>query len=292
MVSINSRGFAGGHVRSNSPLSDDQIMRVAPSVFADGAHESRSARYTYIPTIDVLRGLQREGFEPFAVTQGRSTVPGKAEYTKHMLRLRHRSNAAAMRNVGDEFQEIILVNSHDGTSSYQMMSGVFRLVCSNGMVVCREQNADVRVPHKGDIIHDVIQGAHDVLDGFGIIREVTEEMRALQLTPAESQIFAETALMLKYGDEAQEAADHGQSYTAPIRSAQLLTPRRREDADASLWTTFNRVQENVIRGGLAGLSANNRRIRTREVTGIDSNIKLNRALWTLAEKMAELKQHA
>jgi hypothetical protein len=115
-------------LRADSPLSDDQIHRVAPSIFADGKHKSRSERYTYIPTIDVLRGLRNEGFQPFMVCQTRVRDQGKREYTKHMLRLRH-----ADQINGDEANEIVLLNSHDGTSSYQMLAGVLRFVCQNGM---------------------------------------------------------------------------------------------------------------------------------------------------------------
>ena len=74
-------------LRSDLPLSEDQMRQAAPSIFAQGKHISRSARYTYIPTIDVLRGLHREGFEPFMVAQGRSRIEGKTEYTKHLIRI-------------------------------------------------------------------------------------------------------------------------------------------------------------------------------------------------------------
>ncbi|MFM2121144.1 MAG: hypothetical protein RL722_2612, partial [Pseudomonadota bacterium] len=76
-------------LRSDRPLGEDQMRLAAPSIFASGKHASRSERYTYIPTIEVLRGLRREGFEPFMVAQGASRVEGKAEFTKHMIRLRH-----------------------------------------------------------------------------------------------------------------------------------------------------------------------------------------------------------
>ena len=76
-------------LRTDAPLSEDQMRGAAPSVFAEGKHASRSERYTYIPTIDVLRGLRKEGFEPFMVAQGQSRVKGKAEFTKHMVRMRH-----------------------------------------------------------------------------------------------------------------------------------------------------------------------------------------------------------
>lgn len=261
--------------RASSPLSDEQIARIAPSVFAAEKHGSRSERYSYIPTIDVINGLRREGFQPFMVAQGRTRVPGKAEFTKHMLRLRH-----ADQINGTEANEIILINSHDGTSSYQMLAGSFRFVCCNGLV-CGDTLQDIRIKHSGNITENVVSSAFEVLDGFNLIREVTDEMKSITLSRVEQTILAESALLLKY-DDAEEA-------TAPINASQLLQTRRLEDRDPSLWTTFNKVQENAIRGGLQGVSANGRRTRTREVQAIDTNVKLNRALWNLAERMAQLK---
>lgn len=282
MVKLAGRGgFSGGVYRSNAPLSNDQIMSVAPSVFAEGAHESRSQRYTYIPTINVIDGLRREGFEPFMIAQGATRVPGKAEFTKHMIRMRHRSDIATT-----EANEIILVNSHDGTSSYQLLSGLIRFACNNGLV-CGENIQDFRVPHKGDIVHEVISHAYQTLDGFGLIREVTEEMKSITLSKDEEMILAESAHMLRWEPEQNEAGEWHQN--APVQAASLLAVRRPEDRNSSLWTAFNRVQENVIKGGLSGRTANNRRTSTRAVRGIDENVKLNRALWTLAERMAQLK---
>ena len=110
-------------IRSETPLADEQMRAAAPSIFALGKHESRSERYTYIPTIEVLRGLRKEGFEPFMVAQGQSRVEGKADFTKHMIRMRHAGHVSTK----PEANEIILINSHDGASSYQLLSGVFRL---------------------------------------------------------------------------------------------------------------------------------------------------------------------
>src|SRR3954447_2430432 len=97
-------------LRSDLPLSEEQMRHTAPSIFATGKHASRSERYAYIPTIDVLRGLRKEGFEPFMVAQSRSRVEGRSEYTKHMIRMRH----AGQVNARPEANEIILINSHDG----------------------------------------------------------------------------------------------------------------------------------------------------------------------------------
>ena len=76
-------------MRGDQALSEDQMRAAAPSIFAEGKHVSRSERYTYIPTIDVLRGLRKEGFEPFMVAQGKSRIEGKSEFTKHLIRMRH-----------------------------------------------------------------------------------------------------------------------------------------------------------------------------------------------------------
>ncbi|HEX7858500.1 DUF932 domain-containing protein [Xanthomonas perforans] len=261
-------------LRSARPLADDEIARVAPSIFAVEPHGSRSERYTYIPTIDVLRGLRKEGFEPFMVVQTRVRNESKREHTKHMIRLRH-----ADQIIGREANEIILLNSHDGSSSYQMLAGMFRFVCQNGMV-CGDTLADFRVPHKGDVIGQVIEGAFTVLDSFEAANEQREGMQALRLTDGEQGAFARAALALKY--DAEEAP-------APISDAQLLTPRRIEDRGSDLWTTFNRVQENLTKGGLIGRTPRGRATRTRPVNGIDQNVKLNRALWVLADELRRLR---
>ena len=261
-------------LRADHPLSDDQIRRVAPSIFAEEKHASRSDRYAYIPTGAVLTELRKEGFQPFMVCQTRVRDEGKREHTKHMVRLRH---AGQIQHA--EADEIILLNSHDGTSSYQLLAGAFRFVCANGLV-CGDTLADVRIPHKGNVIHQVIEGAYDVLDGFDLVHEQRDEMRALTLDRGEAEVFARAALSLKYDDPAKPA---------PITESQLLMPRRREDDRPDLWSAFNRVQEGLTKGGLQGRSVTGRRHQTRAIQGIDQNVKINRALWMLAEGMKQLK---
>ncbi|MGQ5315342.1 DUF932 domain-containing protein [Xanthomonas arboricola pv. corylina] len=261
-------------LRSDYPLSDDQIRRVAPSIFADAPHESRSERYAYIPTAAVLAELRKEGFEPFMAAQTRVRHDDRRDYTKHMLRLRHASQIN-----GAEANEIVLLNSHDGTSSYQMLAGMFRFVCSNGLV-CGDTVADVRVPHKGDVAGHVIEGAYEVLSGFDRVKESRDAMHAITLNDGESEVFARAALALKYDDPDKPA---------PITESQILMPRRFDDRRPDLWSVFNRTQENLTKGGLSGRTANGRRQQTRAVQGIDSDIRLNRALWLLADGMRQLK---
>lgn len=266
--------------RQNTPLDNEQLFRIAPSIFAAEPHESRSTKYTYIPTIEVLDGLRQEGFQPFMVAQSRSRIEGKSEYTKHMLRLRHANDIAS-----SEANEIVLINSHDGTSSYQMLAGVFRFVCQNGMV-CGDTVEDIRVPHRGNITDNVIEAAYSIVDEFEAVNNSIDGMKSTQLLLPEAEAFAEAALSLKF-DAPEES---------PIQSSQLLIARRWDDRNSdnknSIWGTFNRVQENIIKGGLRGRTAAGNRTSTRAVQSIDNDVKLNKALWILADRMAQIKQGA
>lgn len=269
--------------RGNDPLTLDQIAAATPSVFAADKHVSRSERYTYLPTSAVLEGLAKEGFSPFEVRQGGSRDEAKRGFTKHLIRLRH---AGAALTVGGTHREVILLNSHDGTSSYQLMSGLFRMVCSNGLVVADGDMTGIRVPHKGNIVHQVIEGAYTVIDDGRRVAERIEHMQSITLASGEQLAFAEAAAALRF--------EHANS---PVTPAQVNAPRRADDQGADLWRTFNRAQENLERGGLSYVQRDERgrataRRDTRPVRSIDGNMSLNRALWLLAERMGELKAAA
>ena len=272
--SSNQAGF-----RSSTPLTNDEIARYAPSVLASDAHESRGDRYAFIPTIHVLDRLRREGFQPFEVRQTNCRDDGKRAFTKHMVRLRHPDAPAT----AGEAPEVILINSHDGTSSYQLLSGFFRFVCSNGLIagdVCE----DIRVRHSGNVVDDVLEGCIKVVDNLTHAQDRIDLYRGVTLSDPERYLLAESAAELRWGRD-----DKG-DLAMPIHSVQhLLTPHRSADARNDLWSTFNVVQENLVKGGLPGRSANGRRTRTREVGGVTQNVALNRALWTLADGMAKLK---
>ncbi|AVZ12837.1 DUF945 domain-containing protein [Enterobacter hormaechei] len=258
-------------IRRDRPLTHDEMMYHVPSVFSAEKHESRSERYTCIPTIILLESLQLEGFQPFFACQTRVRDLNKREHTKHMLRLRREGQIT-----GKQVPEIILLNSHDGSSSYQMLPGLFRAVCQNGLI-CGESFGEVRVPHKGNVVEKVIEGAYEVLGIFDKVEEKRDAMQSLLLPPPAQQAFAAAALTYRFGEEHQ-----------PVTESQILAPRRWQDESGDLWTTYQRIQENLIKGGLSGRSVQDKRSRTRAVNGIDSDVKLNRALWVMAENMLQL----
>ncbi|MBW9075663.1 DUF932 domain-containing protein [Agrobacterium deltaense] len=263
-------------IRGREALDNEALYRHVPSIFAREAHESRSERYVYVPTIDIVEGLRREGWFPFFAIQAVPRDGDRMGHAKHMLRLRRDGGIGK-----PEAAEVIIVNSHDGTSAYQMFAGMLRFVCTNSLVA-GERFEEVRVPHKGNIQHDIIEGVYTVAKDFPRLIDASETMKEITLSADERRVLAEASLVARYGEE-----------ESPIRPDQIITPRRREDVGQSLWTSFNQIQEHLTKGGLHGQRRNSegriRRSQTRAINGIDQNVTLNRALWTLAEGMQRLK---
>lgn len=271
---------------THHPLTLEQIQRVAPSAFATEPYHGMSSRYAYIPTSTVIDGLMKAGFQPFAAAQSRARLDDKKAHTKHMIRFRAPNTTLAL---GETFPEIVLVNSHDGSSAYKLMAGLFRLVCSNGMIVADSLVGSISVRHTGNVIEEAASGSIQIVERMPVVVDAIARWKSIQLSAGEQAILADAAHHLKF-------ADTDGKITTPIKPEQLLAPRRSEDSSPDLWSTFNRVQENLTKGGLTARQPydvehhrRGRRVTTQGVRAIDQDVKLNRALWTISEKMAEMK---
>lgn len=188
MTRLASRFGHINQIRRDRPLTREELAHYVPSVFGEDKHESRSQHYTYIPTITLLENLQREGFEPFFACQTRVRDPGRREHTKHMLRLRRAGQINSQ-----QVPEIIILNSHGGESSFQLIPGIFRSVCTNSLV-CGQSFGEIKVPHRGDIVEKVIEGAYEVLGIFDRVEEKREAMQSLTLPPPAQHALAKAAL--------------------------------------------------------------------------------------------------
>lgn len=124
----------------------------------------------------------------------------------------------------------------------------------------------------------VIEGAYEVVKRFEAIESSRDDMKLIRLDKHEQRAFAETALEYRYD-----------GMHVPVLPETLLRSNRREDEADDLWTVYQRTQENAIRGGQTERTAKGQRTKTRAINGIDGDIKTNRFLWSLAEKMKELK---
>jgi hypothetical protein len=269
-------------------LTEDELFRAAPSVFATEAHESRSARFSPIPTIEVLRGLQKEGFSVVGAKQSVTRDPGRAPFTKHLLRLR-KIEDDAKHSVGDTVFEMLLRNANDGTSTYELFAGLFRIRCLNSLVALSETLSSVKVRHSGNVADNVIEGSYRVLDEAELALSAPQDWSQLQLTQSDQKVLAEAVHTVRFGE-----TEEGER--PAIDPAQLLIPRREGDRANDLWTAWNRTQENAIRGNLHGsrIDENNRRRRvtTREIKGVDQTLRINKALWLIGEHFAAAKKAA
>lgn len=261
-------------------LTEDEMRSRLPAIFADDKHESRSERYTYVSTMDLLRGLAKEGFRPTYATQQRTRKEGMRGHTKHLIRLRKDFELDK-----PEKPEVVLLNSHGGQSSVTEAGGIWRTICMNGHIIGGNSIAKITVPHKGDIVDRVIEGAYTIVQGLQTVAGNVEEWKALPMSRDEQKLLATGAATVRFDLEEGEQS--------PVSLDQILQPRRYEDRRDDLWTVYNRVQENLNKGGLYGMKRDSRnRLRnltTRPIKGINQNLALNRALWTLAEGMANLK---
>jgi hypothetical protein len=212
----------------------------------------------------------------------------RRDFTKHLIRLRRLDDDQTYR-VGDTVCEILLKNANDGTSAYDLLAGLFRIKCLNSMVAQTGTIDAVKIRHSGDVQGKVIEGTYHVLNEAHKALAAPQDWSQIPMRDDARLAFADAAHVLRFGDENGEV-------TTPIKPAALLQPRRRDDNGTDLWTTFNVVQENTIKGGIhgAGRDANNRWRRTtsRAVKGIDQDVKLNKALFVLADRMAGILKNA
>lgn len=272
-------------VRDCNGLMDEQIMKVCPSVFANEKHESRSDRYAFISTAELLKAFRQEGFAPVMAMQSGSRIEGKAEFTKHLLRFRKFDDLGLAKS---DVHEFLLINSHDATSSYQMMDGVFRTTCTNGLVT-GDINNDYRVHHKGNIKDDIIEVAYEIIDNAAETMEAVERMKKTQLLPKEQLLLSELSIQAKFDDE--EGKEN------PFTPDQFLRVKRWDDSDGrsgraknDLYTSFNVIQENIIKGGIHTRDKNYKRHTTRAIKSIDNDVKTNKLLWKLAVEMMKIKE--
>lgn len=259
-------------------LTDDELRKMAPSIFTDVAAPETSSRYAHVSSAQVLNAMRDAGFLPVNAQQAKTRSDARRDFARHLIRFRH-ADTAASREVGEVVPEVVLLNAHDRTSAYRLFAGMFRLVCANGMIVADSVVGAIHINHVGqDVMAKVIEGSHSVLDGARKATEVQKRWSKVTLDEPRRLEFATRALMLRWPDEKAQ----------PISAQALLRRRRAEDLGDDLWHTFNIVQENLVRGGLRGVSTtgSGRRTRTRAIGRISEDVRINRGLWELAEAVA------
>jgi hypothetical protein len=259
------------HINSNlNPIEDADLRRMCPAAFAEAPRSDVSARYGFVNTYELVKAMRENGFVPTQVNSYMRRSEDIRKFTKHMIRFR-KEGAIKKIQVGDVVPQIIMVNSHDRSSNFHLFGGIWRLICSNGMMV--SESGRVRplvIRHTTSAVDGLLDATGQLIKAQKFVFEHIDEMRRTMLTTAQQAEFAATALALR-----PERA-------GAIDPMQLLNIRRPDDTGDDVWHVYNRVQENLTRGGLKGVTANNRAIVTRGITAVNGDIAINAGLWHLA----------
>lgn len=263
-----------GMQNSFEALDDVSLLHMAPSIFTSGHSFKRDERhYNVFKTIDVINSLREEGYYPVYARANGKRDSDIMDTRKHMVRFTHKDFIESPLAVNDERPELILTNSYDGSSSFNIMAGLFRKVCANGLMVMQHDIESARVRHIGHNIDEVISASLNVAKGLDNVMETVNTMKGIMLNEKQRKDLAAEIAEMRFEKKNIKTPET------------LLTLRRYEDSwQPSLYNTFNVIQENMIKGGQRVTD----RIM-RPITNIDTDININQNMWNIAyNKMNEL----
>jgi hypothetical protein len=256
-------------------LEEETLRRQAPSIYASGPMQGVSERYTFVPTARIISGLREHDWVPVDVEEQRIRNEARRGFQKHMIRFRR---AEQMQTLDEWNVELVLLNSHDRGCAYQLHAGIYRRICSNGLVMSEGSFEAIRFRHSKLETDEVVRASFRLLEFVPRVGELVNRFRSRHLEVQESLDLARHSMLLRYPTIAE----------APVDAETLLKARRPEDEGTDLWNTLNRLQENLVQGGLSDSHRDRRgRLRcVRALRGIDSKVSLNKGLWGLAEQLA------
>lgn len=243
-----------------------------------------SERYKVIKTGDLVSQFENEGYVVRELKVQKSRRSEYQGFGVHAIRMSHPN---LVLNHEGLTPEIVLRNSYNGTSTFEIMMGVFRLVCSNGLVVGTTYER-LKVRHVGDVMPKVLIAAEKIKSQTITMSNDIKKFSSIQLTDSQALEFAK-----RITNELIPVNVNPMLGVVPetIKHGQLLTVRRPDDQGQDLWTVLNRIQENALNGGLRYLSRNAqgdiRNASTRQVRSIDTNLTLNRLVWDVATEIAK-----
>ena len=282
---------------TNGELNADRLRYLAPAIFANSVKDSLSPRYAQLRTADVLPVLADHGFVPVQAAQKRSRKTSM-EHTQHMVAFAHRDSIPSVSGLeaydADANRgEIILYNSHDGSGSIKLFVGAYRFICSNGIVA--GDGYQSRLYHSQANVNSFEHMLTNTVKRLPVLMERIEQMRSIQLTrDAQREMATQSALTRwKWTPELIEDAVIKGSYATDTTVSSLLAVNRFADYQEDAWTVFNRIQENVIRGGAMIKSFTEKNPdgsirKSRAVNSVAENIRVNRELWDIAENVCEI----
>lgn len=279
MLSFNNDNLA------TSFLSNDDIRRVCPmALHTTPTNPDVSDKYVHANTMTVVEDLAKLGWFPVQAKQCRNKKNSSGIRSFHMIAFQNPDVKITKtldngEKIVDTYPRIILTNSHDGFNSFKFMVGLFRLICSNGLVVCNNQMVDMSIRHINYDFEELRKIVASAIKQVPDIVNTMNDMRNVMLTDEQKTALATEVVKIRKGVEDDE------NYVVDAEVVEdILTPVRNEDNGNDLWTIFNICQEKMIKGGFGFRSATNKLRKQRGITSIKKDMDFNQRLWQTASQ--------
>ncbi|MDB2405364.1 DUF945 domain-containing protein [Arcobacteraceae bacterium] len=259
------------------PLNNKELQEQAPTLFTEQPHHEVSDKYHFIPTIDVIEEIRTHGWYPVNVSQAGVRDIEKQGYQQHYVRFQHFED---LLTPDGNVVELLLFNSHDRTKAFTISAGIYRYVCSNGLVISDNIFESYTIKHLGERDNDVVNAVNRIVDVKPKLLNKVSLFENITLTQNEKEAFVKNALPLRFNNhlELDDTND-------------FLTPLREEDEKDDLYTTLNVLQENLLSSSIKGYNKDTgRKFTSKEITSISKDVEINKGLWSIAEKIALIKE--
>lgn len=264
------------------PVSSlEDVRKYAPAAFASNESPRLSERYSFVPTVDLIRAFDTLGWTPTHTRQN-----GSGPYARHVIRLTN-PDLGFMKLKSDLVKpQIVLDNSHNGSSNAMIHMGLFRLVCTNGLVVAMPgMYTSVKLRHVGIDLTELKQLMEIVANQYSTIGTHIEAMQQFTLNQDQREDFVIKAVAARepHVFVKEDGTIDMKKATTIIKPYQIIEPLRGEDKKEDLWTIFNVIQERLVKGEFERQTMTGRRTKPRGINNATRHIDFNKKLWELAE---------
>jgi len=258
----------------NEFLTKDQIREIAPSVFTAKADKSSTSKhYVHIPTEKVIDDMATLGW---GVVDAKQVKARKNQgYQKHMVVFGNDDITITGKDGDTVMPRILMTNSHDGKNSFQFQAGLYRLVCSNGLVIADAEFANMKIRHMGYDLNELSTVISEIVEKLPLTVECMNKLKAKQLSEQEQVEFAKEALATRLSEKEIS------KYTSDD-IVELLNPTRKEDNGNDMWSVYNVIQEKIIHGMFDVYGVKGKTRKARKIKNFKQDTKVNQELYELA----------
>ena len=264
-------------------LTEDEIRQRCPLVFATSPTNSKvSEKYTVANTYTVTQDMEKLGWKVVRAAQRRATKKSSGRFSYHMVALQNPDIKITKQVDGGEeivecFPQIILTNSHDGLSCFQFRVGLYRCICSNGLVISDAELSEFKIRHIYYSFENLRAVVGRILEALPSKVERMSQMSNVLLSEDQKLDFAKKALSIRKGVKEEELQADEETYK------DLLTPVRKEDEGSSLWNVYNVLQEKIVKGGYTTAEEGKKARKVRKVTSFIKELDFSRRIDEVAQ---------